>query len=209
MKPADRTAGIAKSLLPVSGQDVFPEFFLAVLLELAKGSPISRDALADVLDWPASRVAATLEHAPSTEYDSDGNIVGYGLTLRETPHVFEIDGRRLYAWCALDTLIFPVLIGKTARVLSRCAGTGTPISLTVGPDGVRNVEPAEAAVSLVRLDASPDLRRSFCCHVHFFACPSAAGGWLSQHDGGEVLAVEDAFRVGQELARWLPGTRGK
>lgn len=209
MEPASRAAEIAKSLLPVSGQDVFPEFFPAVLRELAKGNSVSREALGAVLDWPANRVAAALDHAPSTEYDSDGNIVGYGLTLRETPHLFEIDGRRLYAWCALDTLIFPVLIGKTARVLSRCAGTGTPISLTVGPDGVRNVEPAEAAVSLVRLDASPDVRRSFCCHVHFFASPSAAGGWLSQHDGGEVMTVEDAFRVGQELARWLPGTRGE
>ena len=69
------------------------ELLLPLLREIAKGSPVSRKTLATVLDWPADRVAAALDQVPSTEYDDDGNIVGYGLTLRETPHTFEIDGQ--------------------------------------------------------------------------------------------------------------------
>ncbi|MCQ4438245.1 organomercurial lyase, partial [Clostridioides difficile] len=53
-----------------------------------------------------------LEQAVSTEWDDYGNVVGYGLTLRETPHTFEVDGRRLYTWCAFDTLFFPALIDR-------------------------------------------------------------------------------------------------
>ncbi|WP_455153162.1 organomercurial lyase [Cupriavidus basilensis] len=39
------------------------------------------------------------------------SLVGYGLTLRETRHAFEVDGRRLYTWCAFDTLFraYPVV----------------------------------------------------------------------------------------------------
>jgi alkylmercury lyase len=35
-------------------------------------------------------VAAVLEQATSTEYDKDGNIIGYGLTLRETSYVLKL-----------------------------------------------------------------------------------------------------------------------
>ncbi|HCR1518687.1 organomercurial lyase MerB [Cupriavidus taiwanensis] len=179
------------------------DLFISLLREIAKGSPVSREKLAAVLGWPLGRVAAALDQIPNTEYDDGGNILGIGLTLRETPHVFEIDGRRLYTWCALDALMFPALIGKTARVLSRCAATGAPVSLTVTPDGVRNVEPEGAAVSLVLPDASPNVRGSFCCHVHFFASTLAADGWTAKHGDVLFVSVEDAFRLGQKLNQTL------
>ncbi|MBB4517474.1 hypothetical protein GGD68_006277 [Paraburkholderia fungorum] len=88
------------------------------------------------LDWPVGRVTAALEQAASAKWDDDGNVVGYGLTLRETPHTFEVDGRLLYTWCAFDTLFFPALIDRTAHVVSRCAATGVPVSLTVTPEAI-------------------------------------------------------------------------
>lgn len=181
----------------------FGELLVALLRELAKGRPVSRTTLAMTLDWPAERVAAMLERTTSTEYDNDGNVVGYGLTLRETSHVFEIDGRRLYAWCALDTLMLPALIDQTARVSSPCAATGAPVSLTVSPNEIRNVEPAVAAVSLVLPHTTASVRQSFCCHVHFFAHALAAKDWASKHRGVEIVSVQDAFRLGQEIDRRL------
>ncbi|HZE91347.1 MAG TPA: organomercurial lyase MerB [Rhizobacter sp.] len=184
-------------------KDGSADLLLPLLREIAKGSPVSREKLAAVLGWPLGRVAAALDQTPNTEYDDDGNIVGMGLTLRETPHVFEIDGRRLYTWCALDALMFPALIGKTACVQSHCAATGASVSLTVTPDEVRNVNPEGAAVSLVLPDASSDVRGAFCCHVHFFASTSVADGWAAKHKGTIVVCVEDAFRVGQKLNQTL------
>lgn len=156
-----------------------------------------------MLGWPLGRVATALDQAPNIEYDDDGNILGFGLTLCETPHVFEIDGRRLYTWCALDALMFPALIGKTAHVLSRCAAMGVPVSLTVTPDGVRKVTPEDAAVSLVLPGVCPDIRGSFCCHVHFFASTSVADGWAAKHGGAFVVSVENAFRISQKLNQTL------
>ncbi|MBB4517479.1 organomercurial lyase MerB [Paraburkholderia fungorum] len=203
MKATTYITAVAERLSPANRPEGFPELFVALLRELAIGTPVSPDALAAVLGWPVSRVAAVLEQAASTEYDDDGNIVGYGLTLRETPHVFEVDGQRLYTWCALDALMFPALLGKRARVVSRCPATGERVSLTVAPGGLHQLDPAGAVVSLVRPDASTDIRGAFCCHVHFFASAAAADGWGVQHAGAEVVSVESAFRLGQELARQL------
>ncbi|MDT7531239.1 organomercurial lyase MerB [Sphingopyxis sp. SE2] len=203
MKHTRYITEIAESLAPANQPEGFGQLFVVLLRELAKGRPVSQTTLAMSLDWPAQQVNAVLERATSTEYDSDGNIVGYGLTLRETSHIVEIDGRRLYAWCALDTLMFPALIGKTAHVSSHCAGTGAPVSLTISPNEMRDVVPADAAVSLILPQTTADIRQSFCCHVHFFASVMAAKDWASKHQGVEIVSVQDAFRLAQELSRHL------
>lgn len=205
MKLARYITEIAERLTPANRPEAFAALFVALLRELAKGRPVSQTTLATTLGWRAERVAAMLEQATSIEYDHDGNIVGYGLTLRETAHALEIDGRCLYAWCAFDTLMFPALVGETARVSSHCAATGAPVSLTVTPNEIRDVEPADMAVSLILPQAAADIRRSFCCHVHFFGSVLMAEDWASKHKGVEIVSVQDAFDLGRELARYLLG----
>lgn len=197
-------ARIAEALTATSAREGgSADLFRVLLCELAMGHPVSRERLATALGWTASQVTAALEQVPSVEYDDLGNIVGYGLTLRETSHAFEMDGRRLYTWCALDALMFPPMIGRTARVTSSCAATRAPVRLTVTPDAVRDLDPAGAMVSFVSPDASADIRSIFCCHVHFFASAAAAEAWAGAHANAAVVSVHDAFRLGQALARRL------
>ncbi|AMN76853.1 organomercurial lyase MerB [Pseudomonas azotoformans] len=200
---------IVESLSSANSTDDFADLFVALLRQIALGSPVSRETLGAALGWSTERVAAALDQIPGTENDEEENIVGYGLTLRKTSHAFEIDGRRLYTWCALDTLMFPVIIGKEARVLSRCPATGAPVSLNVTPNQVSHIEPAEAVVSLLLPDESSDIRRSFCCHVHFFASAAVADKWMSQHgETAIVVSVEEAFRLGHAIGCKLLGPAG-
>ena len=83
------------------------------------------------------------------------------------PHRFEVDGKQLYAWCALDTLMFPALIGRTAHIASPCHGTGKSVRLTVEPDRVVSVEPSTAVVSIVTPHEMASVRSAFCNDVHF------------------------------------------
>ncbi|GAC1608135.1 MAG: organomercurial lyase MerB [Ramlibacter sp.] len=179
----------------------FAPVFVALLRELAKGSPVPVLALAEASGQSLDQVDAVLRQAPDVECDPAGNIVGYGITLRQTPHAFEVEGRGLYTWCALDTLMFPALIGKSARVHSLCPETGMPVSLTVDPHELCAVEPADAAVSLAV--PQTEIRQSFCCQVHFFASRAAGDRWALRHPGVEVVSVEAAFLLGQEISRRL------
>jgi alkylmercury lyase len=179
----------------------------ALLPLLAEGKAVAPTALAEALGWTPQRVGELLGRLPKVELDTDGNILGVGLTLRPTPHVFEVRARRLYTWCALDALIFPAVLGETAHVTSPCAATGAPIRLTVAPDRVESVVPRDAVVSLVLPSVDPDLRASFCKRVHFFASENAAGAWLRANPGAVVAPIDSAYALAQAIAVDIFGAR--
>lgn len=184
-----------------SRMEAFAPIFVALLRELANGLPVSVQELAKASRQSLAQIDTVLRQAPDIEYDPMDNIVGHGLTLRQTPHSFELEGRRLHTWCALDTLMLPALISKSARVHSLCPETGASVSLAVDPHELCAVEPADAAVSL----AVPKIgiRQSFCCQVHFFSSRVAGDRWALRHTGIGVVSVEAAFELGQEVARRL------
>jgi len=180
-----------------------PWLWRPLLHLLAHGEPVTVQQLAAATGRTGDEVRHALAANPDTEYDETGRVVGSGLTLRPTPHHFEVDGRTLYTWCALDTLVFPAVLGQPARVTSPCHANGTPVRVTVEPDKVTHVEPATAVVSLVTPDAPASIRTAFCDQVHFFATPDAATDWLGQHPGATVLPVADAYELGRPLTQAL------
>ena len=106
-----------------------PEQFrlsLALFRLLAAGKPVSPEALATSLQRSLQEVQ-TLLHSADIRVDQAGNIIGHGLSLVPTPHQLHLGEQTLYAWCALDTLVFPALLGRAARVISSCPVTGRTI----------------------------------------------------------------------------------
>lgn len=177
---------------------------LALLRELMLGEPVAASALAAVGE--TADVEASLVRWPNLERDGHGRVVAFGgLSLHPTAHSFEVAGRRLYTWCAWDTLFLPALLDQTAHVRSRCAITGAAVRLTVEPAGVREAAPLGLAVSFPPLGAAriSDITGSFCCHVHFLAGPEAADGWRAAHEGALVLTLAEAFELGRLSTRAL------
>lgn len=174
----------------------------ALVRLLARGEPVSIEAAAAALAWSPERVGVLVAKMGGIERDERGAIVAAGLSLRETPHVFEVGGKRLYTWCALDTLMFPIVLDTIATVESPCAATGQCVRLAVSPRGVMQVAPADAVVSIALPDdGACDLRGTFCNHVHFFASRETAVSWMASHPTGQIASVADAF----ELGRWIAG----
>lgn len=173
-----------------------------LLTLLAAGEPVTVDQLIAAADRTAAEVRQALATMSDIEYDTDGRIIGYGLTFNPTPHRYESGGRTFYTWCALDTLAFPAILGRTARVTSPCRATGEPVRLTVTPEGITSVEPATAVVSLVTPDAPTSIRSAFCNQSHFFAGPEAAKEWLAEHPGARVLPVA-AYEVGRPVVEQI------
>ena len=173
---------------------------LALLRELASGEPVSVAQLARAVDRDEADIAGTLDRWPNVHRDGQARVVAFGgLSVTPTRHRFEVAGRRLYTWCAWDTLFLPALLGQEARVESTCAVTGTEAQLTVGPDGVQAAQPGSLQVSfpVPATTVTSDITTSFCCHVHFLAGQDAAEAWLAEHQGGVTLSLEDAAELGR------------
>jgi alkylmercury lyase len=178
---------------------------LAMLRRLAQGEPLPLDTLASDTGWPIETIRAELQRHGDIEYDEAGRIIGNGITVRPTPHRFGLSGRQLYTWCALDALVFPAMLGVSARVESRCHATGEPIRVDVEPDRIRHVEPSTAVVSIVPRPHGSSIRASFCNHIHFFASIDAAQQWVTEHPEASLVPVADAQEHGRDLIEALPG----
>jgi alkylmercury lyase len=200
---------LAKALarsLPCTGR-----VSVSVLGVLATGYPVSRQDLAARLAQGMRRDAgldseaflnAAMERLPNLELDEDGRIVGCGLTLAPTDHQIIFSGPPLFTWCAFDTLLFPALLGRSAEVRSRCHATGVPIRCSIGVDGIEELAPAAAVITLVVPDGEGTHREaggSFCRHAHFFASPAAAGRWRETHTGF-VLPVAQAHVLARRIS---------
>ena len=177
---------------------------IPLLRLIVEGGPVTVEQFAAAAGRPVDDVRTGLAAVPDTEYDDQGRIIGQGLTLRPTPHRFTVAGEELYTWCALDTLIFPALLDRPARVESVSPASGETIRVTIDPvAGVTGVTPPSAVVSLVNLEQITSIRSAFCNQVHYFASVDDATGWLSEHPGAEVVSVAEAYRIGNELTTSL------
>src|SRR5260370_15616834 len=82
------------------------------------GTPVSPDALTQALHCPGEQVLETLRLYPEAEYDPAGNLAGLSFTLHQTRHQLLLGERTFSGWCAPDVLVFPVVLGYPARIVS-------------------------------------------------------------------------------------------
>lgn len=177
----------------------------AIVRELAHGQPVALTRLAATLQRSPDEVQAALQCTPDIEFDTDGNIIGWGLTLVPTPHRVQLDGREMYTWCALDALFYPILLEQPLQVQSACPVSGTLITLTASPEGVTDMSPATAVVSVIQPmqgDTCSCNRTTFCRQVHFFRSSADAARWHQAHPEARILSVGEAYKLGQVLARY-------
>ncbi len=154
---------------------------------LVQGRPVAPELLAHRLHWELEEVRSILQAHPELEYDEQGNLIGSGLTLVPTAHQLQVEQRTLFAWCAFDTLTYPVDLHLSIR-------------LTLTPEQVLDLDPGEAQVSLV-VDVAAgcclNVREDVCHYGHFFASREAAFLWQAAHQEVVILSVEEAYRVGK------------
>jgi alkylmercury lyase len=180
---------------------------------LAEGKSVSAVQVAEQTGLSLDQIQAVFDHfaAQGGEFDENGSLIGAALTLNPTPHHLTIDGRQLYAWCSLDTLFLPGLIGKTAEVESTDPVTGETIRLTITPEGVAGQSPSTTVLSITvpglscRTDGScgPETgpKSEACSQMYFFASRESAETWLQDRPGIAILTVDEAWRLAK--ANWL------
>lgn len=173
---------------------------LATFRLLGEGQPFGPEELAERVDLPVDEIISYLDEWPMVQRDEQGRVVAFaGLILKPTSHALEVDGRTLYAWCALDTLFLPELLGRPARIRSTSPDTGETVTLIVDGSTVRDVSPEGAVLTLHEVAGFDlqDVVGTFCCFVHFFPSEQAASAWAERNEGTYVASIADGFECGR------------
>ena len=173
-----------------------------ILQHVSKGIPLSKATLATTLEISQHELEHRLARLPDTEYDPQGNIVGWGVTLMPTRHRFQVNGKVLFTWCAFDTVLFPPSLGQVAQVSSTCPSTAQPITFVATPQGlVKDLTPAHSVMSLIiPTNRQGCLRTTFCEHSLFFHSEQAASSSLASHPEAVLLSIEEAASIGKSVA---------
>jgi alkylmercury lyase len=180
-------------------QDVACQQILRGLAET--GQPLAPTQLARRLHMSHKHVMTHLARVADTEFDEEGQIVGWGITLKPTQHQFWVQGHALFTWCAFDTVLFPPLLGLCAQVKSICATSGQLIQFRAKPEGIEELTPMTAVLSLILPAARCDcVRESFCQQSLFFQSEQAASTFLNVHPEAVLLSLEEAALVAQTTA---------
>ena len=200
---ADLNGVVASLLTAFPKLDLFEQrLSLELYRQLAAGQPVPRAALAELLRVPVETVSRTIDGWPGVFSDEQKRVVGYwGISLATayaSPHRLTVEGRRLSAWCAWDTLFLPQLLGKSAAIESTSPSPAVTVRLSVTPQGVELVDPADTHMSLLTPDVAwfqKDIVSTFCHFVHFFPSRKAGEAWVAQHPGTFILSVADAHII--------------
>lgn len=184
----------------VEAQELLPH----ALRLLSDGAPVALERLAAAAGSSVEDVEAALRAQTSAERDDQGRLIGFALTLRPTPHRVTVDGRTLFAWCATDTLMIPVILGRPALVESTCPHTGRPIRIELTPDRVERIDPPDAVMTAVRPRGQlADVRTATCAHGHFFSSIAATAARTDAHPDGHIYPVAEAFRLDRQVITQL------
>jgi alkylmercury lyase len=169
---------------------------------LAAGQPVPRSSLAERVGAPIETINHLLENWPGVYSDSKGRVVGYwGLAIGEamtSQQTLTVDGQSLSAWCAWDTLFLPQLLGKNATIEATSPPPGGTVTLTVTPDRVEKVVPADACMSFLLPDAAAmrkDIPTALCHSVYFFTARQNAESWIQRHKGTFLLSMEESYAL--------------
>lgn len=203
------TASTVNSDLVFAVNQLFPrlsrteqQISVALYRLLAEGRPVAHEALAARVGLPLAQVNAVLDAWFGVYYNAAAEIIGYwGLALQKMSHRLRINGRKLYAWCAWDTLFLPHILGTAAEVESNCPVSGETIRLTVAPGGIQAVDPRDTMVSFItpeQAKVKENIVLNFCHYVHFFRSAEASEAWRSKHLGTRLLTVDEAWALGRE-----------
>lgn len=183
----------------------------AVYRLMSRGEPVEPTAVAEsVGSVSVDQVNERLNSWPGVFRDDRGRVVGFwGQAIEKLDPEYRLvaDGNTTYAWCALDTLFIPGILGKAVRVEASDPISGEAVSVVVDGDGVREVTPAGARVSMLIPDGpfGYDVIESFCHRVLFFASDQTGASWITRHKGATLLSVEQAFELGRVLTERVSG----
>jgi len=134
-----------------------------VFRSLLEGRGIRPEAVAATLETSLTAIESAVDHLierGTMERDADSGelVAARGLSLAQTPHRLTLDGRPLYAFCAVDAVGIPAALELDARVESLCHVCAARVTLALSGGSVTDASPG-AVIWAAERDLTRSLRR--------------------------------------------------
>jgi hypothetical protein len=134
--------------------------------------------------------------------DGDGEVaLAYPLSATRTRHrVDTLDGRQLWACCAIDALGIPAMLDVDAIVSAREPDGDAEITVALGPTGHPRPDPKRSVV-LAALAGDGSTACCACPFINFFPSAESAKAFQRGHPElrGSVMSIEEATEAGRQL----------
>ena len=179
------------------------QFAAALYRLLADGRPVAAETLAAAVERPGERRTRSAQGAAVfyIGYDESDRVIEWGgFGLDGDNNDFTIRGNRMWAWCSWDALFVPAIVGDPALVESDDPETGARVQMTITPEGVQDVRPAGAVMTMAipGMQAFPDFRTFFFQKtVFFFESRESAARWLAKNPGPLLISWMRASHSGR------------
>jgi len=119
--------------------------FLRTLVE--EGRAMTKDdikLLVNTSDEGAAAIIAELKERDMLVTDCSGQPVGsYPVTTECTPHSVTVNGNKINAMCAFDSLAVSQMFGHEVKIESKCHVSGEPICIEQKESAIIKAEPSE------------------------------------------------------------------
>jgi hypothetical protein len=107
----------------------------------------------------------------------------------------------------MDTLEVPIVLNSAGHVESKSPASGQTITLDATPEGVDNISPAGAVISMPLIDTQDvDLTSveaiwgTFCLHSYFFPSRDEAERWVNDKGNIPILSPDEGFDLARDFA---------
>jgi hypothetical protein len=135
--------------------------------------------------------------------DSESIKAVYPLSSVPTQHRVIVGKHSVFANCAIDALGVPLMLNRTARVLSICAECGGKIEIEVKKGGkVLKSNPTSTVVfSIMEIDFNQPAVLTCCPYINFFCSFEHASEWSKNNPNynGKVISIKEATRIARKI----------
>jgi hypothetical protein len=133
-------------------------------------------------------------------------LAAYPFSTRSTPHRLTLlNGREVFAMCAMDALGVSAMLDQVVMIHSHCAHCGAPILLEVQGERLATILPPAVVVwyQSAAADCVPAIAK--CPGINFFCQAAHRAAWGEAHPDskGDELTLATALERGAKIFRRL------
>jgi len=167
---------------------------------VTRGRILSREEMAQYVDNLEEAIRVLTSH-DMVVFSENGDPIGaYPFTMEAREHKVRVNGRQVYAMCALDALAVSPMFETKTQVNSICRITGDPVTIEQSGKTIENLDESGDIHFGIIWGAASDgacVADSLCMEMMFLLDNTVANQWLAEDlDNREIFTLPEAVEFG-------------